>query len=246
MTEPTIDSSSTALFNLAFSLGNPRLEFPKYKKTLIQHSSNGFKSHHSLGLAGYFLPESSWLRLNLNVPTPRPENDRPDDLPANPTNGQTSIYAQDMKEYTAVSNGISTLRALIILNIPPYIVKSLEDPELGIALVTSLQIVEATYLALGTVHAADIEVAQAKINLPMETPYEVHLTNFTKMTDFLANNDAAVSTVNKIKLLTDAMITFPPLHDWAKRFNEFFPNSIDRTFANFNPHYYRYQKPNCS
>ena len=86
MAEPTIDSSSTALFNLATSLVNPRLEFPKFNKTLIQHSSNIFKSHDPLGLAGYVLPESSWLRLNLNVPTPRPLNDRPDDLPANSTN----------------------------------------------------------------------------------------------------------------------------------------------------------------
>ena len=45
----------------------------------------------------------------------------------------------------------------------------------------------------------------------METPYEVHLTNFTEMTDFLANNDAAVFTVDKIKLLTDATMTFPTL-----------------------------------
>ena len=147
--------------------------------------------------------------LNLNVPTPRPENGRPDDLPAKPTNVQTSIYAQEMKEYTAVSDGIAALRALIIINIPPYIVKSLEDPELGIALDTSLQIVETTYLALGTVHAADIEEAQAKIKQPMETPYEVHLTNFTEMTDFLANNDAAVSTLDKIKLLIDATMPFP-------------------------------------
>ena len=58
-----------------------------------------------------------------------------------------------MKEYTALSEGILALRALSIIDIPSYIVKSLEDPELGIALVTSLQIV-------GTVHAAE---AQAKI-----------------------------------------------------------------------------------
>ena len=99
MSEPTTDSSSTALFNLATSLGNPRLEFPKFKKTLIQHLSNLFKSHDPLGLTGYVLPETSWLRLNLNVPMTRPENERPDDLPANLTNIQTSIYAEYMKEY---------------------------------------------------------------------------------------------------------------------------------------------------
>ena len=40
-----------------------------------------------------------------------------------------AIYAKDMKKYTAVSDGISALIALIIVNIPPCIVKSLEDPE---------------------------------------------------------------------------------------------------------------------
>ena len=84
MTELTTDLSSTALFNLATSLSNPKLKFPKFKKSLIQHSSNLFKSHDPLDLA------------------PRSENDRPDDLPAIPTNVQMSIYAQDMKEYISV------------------------------------------------------------------------------------------------------------------------------------------------
>ena len=98
---------------------------------------------------------------------------------------------QDMKEYISVFDGIN------------IIIKSLK-------LVTSD---EATYLALGTVNTADIKEAQEKIKLLMETLYEVHLTNFTEMTDFLANNDAAVSADDKIKLLTDATITFPTLNE---------------------------------
>ena len=132
-------------------------------------------------LTGYVLP----------VPTPRPNNDRPGDLPGN-------HYAQNMKEYADVSDWIAVLKELIIVNIPLYIMKFLEDPELGIALVTKLQTVEASCLSLGTVKKHKQEL------LPMETPYKVHATNFTEMTYFLANNGVAISTVDKIKLLLDA------------------------------------------
>ena len=55
--------------------------------------------------------------------------------------------------------------------------KSLKDPDLGFALLTSLQIGEAVYLTLDMVRTADIEEAQARIKAPMETPYE-SIVNF--------------------------------------------------------------------
>ena len=61
-------------------------------------------------------------------------------------------------------NDISLLRQDIIHSLPEYVVKTLADPEIEIALVTGLQIVEATYLELGTVHMQDLEEARNNIH----------------------------------------------------------------------------------
>ena len=53
--------------------------------------------------------------------------------------------------YTRVFNTIAFVKDAIIISLPEYIIKTLEDPELGIALVTGFQIVAAAYLKLNTV-----------------------------------------------------------------------------------------------
>ena len=65
------------------------------------------------------------------------------------------------------------MRETIILSLPEYIVMTLEDPELGIALVTSFQIVAAAYLELGTVHMNDLEA-------PIDDSFDVHYSKFMK------------------------------------------------------------------
>ena len=77
-----------------------------------------------------------------------------------------------------VLNDLALKRETIILSLPEYIVKTLEDPELGIALVTSFQIVAAAYLELGTVHMNDLEEARNALEAPIEDSFDVHLSKF--------------------------------------------------------------------
>ena len=77
------------------------------------------------------------------------------------------------------------MRKSTILSLPEYIVKTLEDPEIGIALVTSLQIVEAAYLELGTVHMGDLDEARNALEKPIEDSFDVHFSNFMEQCTFL-------------------------------------------------------------
>ena len=81
------------------------------------------------------------------------------------------------------------------------IVKTLEDPEIGIALVTSLQIVEAAYLELRTVHMDDLDEARNALAKSIEDSFDVHLSNFMEQCTFLGANQATVSPVEMIRTL---------------------------------------------
>ena len=59
------------------------------------------------------------------------------------------------------------VRETIILSLPEYIIKTLEDTESGIALVTLFQIVAAAYLELGSVHTNDLEEARLQLEHPV-------------------------------------------------------------------------------
>ena len=52
------------LFNLKTLLGNPGLNFSKFKESLIQYTTSTAQYHHEQGLFGYFLPDFTWLALN--------------------------------------------------------------------------------------------------------------------------------------------------------------------------------------
>ena len=98
----------TKLFNLRSALGNPRLNFLKFKKSLIQVSFNTAQHHDPTGLSGYFLPDGPWNAVQGGIPTPRPTNDRP--ILAGATAVAQSIYKAEFKEFTKVLNDISVLR----------------------------------------------------------------------------------------------------------------------------------------
>ena len=116
-------------------------------------SVNTAQYHDPTGLSGYFLPDGPWLAFHGGVPTPRPTNDRP--ILAGATAAAQAIYKNELKEFTKVLTDISVLSQDIILSLPEYVVKTLEDPEIGIAMVTGCQLVDAAYLELGTVHMQD-------------------------------------------------------------------------------------------
>ena len=139
-------------------------------------SVNTAQYHDATGISGYFLPDGPWLAVQGAVATPRPTNDRP--VLAGATAVSQAIYKAEFKEFTKVLNDISVLRQDIILSLPEYVVKTLEDPEIGIALVTGRQIVDAAYLELGTVHMSDLEEARLALEAPIEDAYDVHLSNF--------------------------------------------------------------------
>ena len=110
MIEPDpVPVSASILFNLRSSLGNPRHNFGKYKKLLIQYSVNLAKYHDRFGLAGHLLPDATWLALNAGVPTPRPENIRPI-LP-----GGANALALSIKDYKMILADLALARDAIIL-----------------------------------------------------------------------------------------------------------------------------------
>ena len=235
MIEPDPASAAPSkLFNLRSALGNPRLNFPKFKKSLIQVSFNTAQYHDTTGLSGYFLPDGPWLAVQGGIATPRPTNERP--ILAGATAAAQAIYKAEFKEFTKVLNDISVLRQDIILSLPEYVVKTLEDPEIGIALVTGRQIVDAAYLELGTVHMSDLEEARLALESPIEDAFDVHLSNFMEGCTFLAANSATVSPVDMIRMLTTSIKNLGTLHSWATRFPEFYPLPIQRTMANFVSH----------
>ena len=171
MIEP--DSASVAksiFFSLRTAPGNPRLNFTKYRKSLIQVSVNTSQYHDPFGLAGYVLPAVPWLTLNAGIAALRPTNDRPIFV-AGANAATQATYNNEPKEFYKVLNDQALMRENIIFSLPEYIVKTLEDLELGIALVTSLQIVEAAYLELGTVHMNDLEEARNALEAPIEDSF---------------------------------------------------------------------------
>ena len=113
------------------------------------------------------------------------------------------------------------------------IVKTLEDPEIGIALVTSLQIVEAAYLELRTVHMDDLDEARNALEKPIEDSFGVNLSNFIEQCTFLGANQATVSPVEMIRTLTISIKNLPILNARTIRFNEFYSLPVNRTTANF-------------
>ena len=78
MIEPDSEPAPVlVLFSLRSSLGNPRLDSTKFKKSLIQYTVNTAQYFHQFGVSGLVLPDGPWTALNLGVPTPRPEIIRP-------------------------------------------------------------------------------------------------------------------------------------------------------------------------
>ena len=236
MTEPdTVPTAESTLFNLRTAPGNPRLNFPKYRKSLIQVSVNKGQYHHQLGLSGDVLPNGPWTAVNGGVVTPRPTNIRPIFNAGAPA-AAMAIYNQDLKDYNKVLLDLSILRDNIILSLPEYIIRTLEDPEIGIALVTSAQIIEAAYKEFSMIHMNDIDEARLKLEDPIEDAFDVHLAKYMESCVFLAANQATVSPVEMIRTLTISIKNLPVLHAWALRFNEFYALPIDRTSANFVSH----------
>ena len=181
------------------------------------------------------MPDDTWLALNGGVPTPRPENIRPI-LPGGTNALAQSIYKSELKDYKMVLADLATARDAIILSLPEFIVKTLEDPELVIALVTEFQIVAAVYLELGTVHMNDLEEVRAQLDNPICDSFDVHLADFMERCVFLAANNDTVSPVEIIRTLTKSLANLSVLHAWALRFNELYPLPIMRTTANFIAH----------
>ena len=224
--------AKSILFNLRTAPCNPRLNFPKYRKSLIQVSVNTAQYRDPLGLAGYVLPTGLWLTLNAGAATPRLTNDRPIFV-AGAGAAATATYNNEPKEFYKVLNDQASMREAIILSLPEYIVKTLEDPENRIALVTSLQIVEAAYLELGTVHMDDLDEARNALEKPIEDSFGVNLSNFIEQCTFLGANQATVSPVEMIRTLTISIKNLPILNARTIRFNEFYPLPVNRTTANF-------------
>ena len=211
MIEPDLASSKSILFNLRTAPGNPRLNFPKYRKSLIQVSVNTAQYHDQFGLDGYVLPAGPWQTLHGGIAAPRPTNIQPLFV-ANATAAATATYNNDFKEFYKVLNDQASMRETIILSLPEYNVKTFEDPEIGIALVTSLQIVEAAYLELGTVHMSDLDEARTALEKPILDSFGVHLSEFMEQCTFLAANQATVSPVEMIRTLTISIKNLPILY----------------------------------
>ena len=132
------------------------------------------------------------------------------------------IYKSELKDYKMVLADLTLARDGIILSSLEFIVKILEDSELGIALVTEFQIVTAAYLELGTMHMNDLEEVRAQFDNPICDSFDVHLADFMERCVFLATNIDTVSPVEMILTLTKSHAILPVLHAWALRFNEFF------------------------
>ena len=70
MIEPDLTQVvQSRLFNLRTAPGNPRLNFTKFKKSLIQVSVNTAQYHDPTGLSGYFLPSGPWSAVNGGIVT---------------------------------------------------------------------------------------------------------------------------------------------------------------------------------
>ena len=205
MTEPDPDPVPVSvLFSLRSSLGNPRLDAAKFKKSLTQLAVNTAQYFHPFGVSGLVLPDDTWLALNLGVPTPRPVIIRPIFNPGAAA-AAMATYNNDLKEYYKIIKDLASVREAIILSLPEYIVKTLEDPVLGIALVTAFQLVQAAYLELGAVHTTDFEEVRLQLENPIESPFDVHLSDFMERCVFLASNDDTVSPVEMNRLLIKSL-----------------------------------------
>ena len=91
-------------------------------------------------------------------------------------------------------------------------------------------------MELGSVHTNDLEEARLQLKNPIETLFDVHLSEFIERSIFLASNDDTVSPVEIIRMLIESLKSQPPLHTWALRFNDFFSLPVNRTSTNFIAH----------